>query len=204
MIWLQNLRIDNTEDLRERTLVETFGALDGSYGPNYECKYYPCHFEGQDCSFCFCPFYPCLNYELGGELKQSDGKYIWDCTNCWWIHEEDNVEEIIVSLSRFSRQKLIEEDWQFYSATIQEIYYGEELGEEVNEAYNLIPALFNDKEYEDVDNTELLCVKLGDFVIEDVERVEALDDACSGIIIPSKEGNKLYGMIDGQPTACDL
>lgn len=201
---MQNLRIDNTEDLRERTLVETFGALDGSYGPNYECKYYPCHFEGQDCSFCFCPFYPCLNYELGGELKQSDGKYIWDCTNCWWIHEEDNVEEIIVSLSRFSRQKLIEEDWQFYSATIQEIYYGEELGEEVNEAYNLIPALFNDKEYEDVDNTELLCVKLGDFVIEDVERVEALDDACSGIIIPSKEGNKLYGMIDGQPTACDL
>lgn len=204
MIWLQNLRIDNTEDLRERTLVETFGALDGSYGPNYECKYYPCHFEGQDCSFCFCPFYPCLNYEMGGELKDTGEKYVWDCTNCWWIHEESNVEEVIVSLSRFSRQKLIEEDWHFYSATIQELYYGEELGEQINGAYNLIPALFNDKECESVDSAEFFCVKLGDFVIENVVKIESFDEACSGIIIPSKEGNKLYGVIDGQPTACNL
>lgn len=204
MIWLQNLRIDGSEDLRERTLVETFGALDGSYGPNYECKYYPCHFEGQDCSFCFCPFYPCLNYELGGELKQSGGKYIWGCTNCWWIHEKSNVEEIIVSLSRFSRQKLIEESWQFYSATIQELYYGEELGEEINEAYNLIPALFNDKESQNVDSAEFLCVILGDFVIEDVTKVENIDEVSSGIIIPLKEGDKLYGMVDGQTVMCNL
>ncbi|MFO7968108.1 MAG: cysteine-rich small domain-containing protein [Archaeoglobaceae archaeon] len=198
------MRIDNVEDLRERTLVETFGALDGSYGPNYECKYYPCHFEGQDCSFCCCPFYPCLNYELGGELKQSDGKYIWDCTNCWWIHEADNVEEIIVSLSRFSRQKLIEEDWKFYSATIQELYYGEEMGEEMGQVYNLVPAMFNHKEREDVDGTEFLCVELGDFIIEDVTKIGTIDEVSSGIIIPLKEGNKLYGLIDGQPTTCDL
>ncbi|MDP6613031.1 MAG: cysteine-rich small domain-containing protein, partial [Candidatus Hydrothermarchaeota archaeon] len=24
-----------------------------------KCEYYPCHFQGQDCTWCFCPFYPC-------------------------------------------------------------------------------------------------------------------------------------------------
>ena len=29
------------------------------------CPYYPCHFEGQSCEFCYCPFYPCGDESLG-------------------------------------------------------------------------------------------------------------------------------------------
>jgi hypothetical protein len=29
------------------------------------CPYYPCHFEGQQCDFCYCPLYPCLDTSLG-------------------------------------------------------------------------------------------------------------------------------------------
>ena len=27
-------------------------------GSDESCEYYPCHFVGQDCTWCFCPFYP--------------------------------------------------------------------------------------------------------------------------------------------------
>jgi threonine-phosphate decarboxylase len=41
----------------ERNLAKARGK--GPLGSNRECNYYPCHFESQDCTFCFCPFYPC-------------------------------------------------------------------------------------------------------------------------------------------------
>ena len=28
----------------------------GWIGCNRKCKYNPCHYEGQDCTFCYCPF----------------------------------------------------------------------------------------------------------------------------------------------------
>ena len=38
---------------------------DGKSGKG-KCPYYPCHhFEGQDCTYCFCPLYPCEDPELG-------------------------------------------------------------------------------------------------------------------------------------------
>ena len=27
-----------------------------AHGPNRDCEFYPCHFEGQYCDFCYCPF----------------------------------------------------------------------------------------------------------------------------------------------------
>jgi adenosylcobyric acid synthase len=57
----------------------------GWIGPNPECRYGPCHYEGQDCTYCFCPFHPCGDAELGEEITTSKGKY-WSCLYCHLIH----------------------------------------------------------------------------------------------------------------------
>ncbi len=52
-----------------------------------ECKYYPCHFEGQNCTFCYCPFYPCLDEARGKFVTgRRSGKKVWSCKSCSWIH----------------------------------------------------------------------------------------------------------------------
>ena len=66
--------------------------LDGEigHGPNRECDFYPCHFEGQYCDFCYCPFYPCGDSSTGGEWIK--GKNVWNCKNCFWLHQKESVE----------------------------------------------------------------------------------------------------------------
>ena len=61
-----------------------------AHGPNEECEYYPCHWQGQYCDFCYCPFYPCGDSSTGGEWIK--GKGVWNCTNCTWLHEKESVE----------------------------------------------------------------------------------------------------------------
>lgn len=59
------------------------------------CKYYPCHFEGQDCTFCYCPFYPCNNTEKGGKIYHGkNGIDVWDCSECNYIHKTVNLLKI--------------------------------------------------------------------------------------------------------------
>ena len=40
----------------------------GNIGSNHECPYHPAHFTGQNCSFCYCPFYPCEDPDLGDSI----------------------------------------------------------------------------------------------------------------------------------------
>jgi adenosylcobinamide hydrolase len=54
-----------------------------------ECPYYPCHFEGQRCDFCYCPFYPCLDVGLGAWVESSTGGEVWSCSNCRLLHEPE-------------------------------------------------------------------------------------------------------------------
>lgn len=64
-----------------------------------DCEYYPCHFEGQDCTFCFCPFYPCGNEKTGGELiRKSTGGTVWSCAGCNLIHRSDIAEKVLGAL----------------------------------------------------------------------------------------------------------
>jgi len=64
-----------------------------------DCEYYPCHFEGQDCTFCFCPFYPCNDVRTGGKyVESSTGKMVWSCIDCTIIHDPDVAQEILVAL----------------------------------------------------------------------------------------------------------
>ena len=61
-------------------------------GPDKGCDYHPCHFEGQDCSFCYCPFYPCLDGTLGEHvISKRTGKEVWSCKECMWIHRDDVI-----------------------------------------------------------------------------------------------------------------
>ena len=61
-----------------------------NHGSNKGCEFYPCHFEGQYCDFCYCPFYPCGDSSTGGEWIK--GKKVWNCANCYWLHKKEVVE----------------------------------------------------------------------------------------------------------------
>jgi adenosylcobinamide hydrolase len=52
-----------------------------------DCPYFPCHFEGQSCDFCYCPFYPCRDETLGQWVKGSGGGRVWNCATCRLLHE---------------------------------------------------------------------------------------------------------------------
>ena len=70
-------------------------------GPDETCDYYPCHFTGQDCTWCFCPFYPCEDEQVGGRwVEKEDGDRIWGCSRCFWIHRSDVAKAL---LSEFIR-----------------------------------------------------------------------------------------------------
>jgi len=83
----------------------------GHIGRNLRCKYYPCHFYGQDCTHCFCPFYPCQDEELGKYvISERTGKGVWSCQDCYWIHREDVAKECV--------ERFRERDWA--SMTLQQ------------------------------------------------------------------------------------
>jgi adenosylcobinamide hydrolase len=51
------------------------------------CPYYPCHFAGQRCDFCYCPFYPCGDERFGDWTTSSNHGQIWNCARCTLMHE---------------------------------------------------------------------------------------------------------------------
>ncbi len=75
-----------------------------------DCEYYPCHFEGQDCTFCFCPFYPCEDKRTGGELVQRPtGGTVWSCAGCRLIHEGEIADKVLKALMK---GKKVREVWE--------------------------------------------------------------------------------------------
>ncbi|MDD1664112.1 MAG: adenosylcobinamide amidohydrolase [Methanomicrobiales archaeon] len=50
------------------------------------CPYYPCHFEGQRCDYCYCPLYPCLDSGLGQWVESKIGGRVWNCSGCTLLH----------------------------------------------------------------------------------------------------------------------
>lgn len=63
---------------------------------NKSCAYFPCHKGLQDCTFCYCPFYPCLNDKLGKySFSRKASSYIWSCLNCVWIHKKQVADSIL-------------------------------------------------------------------------------------------------------------
>lgn len=66
------------------------------------CEYYPCHFEGQDCTFCYCPFYPCNDTRTDGKFveKSKGNEQIWSCTDCYIPHIKSTVDQIMEYLMK--------------------------------------------------------------------------------------------------------
>jgi adenosylcobinamide hydrolase len=67
-----------------------YSRFDGGHWVEWSpvnCPYYPCHFPGQRCDFCYCPFYPCKNEALGEWSQSSSGGKVWNCSRCTLIHE---------------------------------------------------------------------------------------------------------------------
>lgn len=76
-----------------------------------DCEYYPCHFEGQDCTFCFCPFYPCEDTRTGGKIIQkSTGGTVWSCIGCRLIHDGKIAEKVLEELMK---NKKIKDIWKY-------------------------------------------------------------------------------------------
>ncbi|MDR0198478.1 MAG: cobyric acid synthase, partial [Methanomassiliicoccaceae archaeon] len=57
----------------------------GWIGPDPECEHGTCHYVGQDCTYCFCPFHPCGDTDLGEEITTKNGTY-WSCLYCHLVH----------------------------------------------------------------------------------------------------------------------
>lgn len=72
----------------------------GCIGSNTECPYHPSHFKGQNCTFCYCPFYPCNDPDLGHNIVSRNGKDLWDCINCLFIHRNDVCEFVMSEIRR--------------------------------------------------------------------------------------------------------
>lgn len=58
------------------------------------CPYYPCHFKGQRCDFCYCPLYPCNDERLGEWSTSSTGRKIWSCAPCTLNHQPAVVRHL--------------------------------------------------------------------------------------------------------------
>ena len=58
---------------------------------NRACCAYPCHDDLEDCTFPYCPLYPCL-YETKGEYTVLN--HIWDCSKCTMVHKKVYVDKI--------------------------------------------------------------------------------------------------------------
>jgi len=75
------------------------------------CRYYPCHHgDLEDCTFCFCPFYPCGDESTRG--KWVKGR-TWSCEDCNWIHRTEVASKVLEGMKnlRISKPEDIEERW---------------------------------------------------------------------------------------------
>lgn len=70
----------------------------------HDCPYFPCHYFGQRCDFCYCPFYPCGDENLGEWAESSHGGRVWNCARCTLLHEP----EIADYLKKFPGASLTE------------------------------------------------------------------------------------------------
>ncbi|MCS7118632.1 MAG: cysteine-rich small domain-containing protein [Archaeoglobaceae archaeon] len=189
--------------MNEKGLIDLFSAMNSILGSIKECAYYPCHFEGQDCSLCYCIFYPCFIYKFGDLVISSSGNYTWSCKRCEWIHRKDKVEEIVTYFSSFPKQLLIDTNWEFFSKSLQEILFGSEIGQRIGKSYNLMPVNFKFSRCRRIESGSFLAVELLGTEIRNVRKIRYFET--NGVIlIPLKSGDFLIGHDGESFVECEL
>ncbi|MBP1928679.1 adenosylcobinamide hydrolase [Methanolinea mesophila] len=89
------LKRQQGEISRDRPSFFIFSRYGGEHWVEWvpeDCPYYPCHFPGQRCDFCYCPFYPCRDEGLGQWMESSSGGKVWNCSRCTLVHEPEVTE----------------------------------------------------------------------------------------------------------------
>ena len=81
----------------------------GNVGTNASCEWYPCHFKGQNCSTCFCPFYPCMDDDLGEMVEGKNGP-VWSCQDCYWVHRHEVVADFFKEMNGRTLDDVTEQD----------------------------------------------------------------------------------------------
>lgn len=91
-------------------------------GIDKRCKYYSsCHHASlEDCTFCYCPFYPCGDESLGGKWIKGA---TWSCEDCSWIHRTEVAGEVLEGMKNLDINKPedIEERWLSLTAIRERI-----------------------------------------------------------------------------------
>ena len=96
-------------DQSPRTSFFIFSRFKGEHWVKWtqkDCPYYPCHFPGQRCDFCYCPFYPCTDEKLGQWEESSNGRKVWNCAGCTLLHEPE-VADYLKKFPEVSRSELV-------------------------------------------------------------------------------------------------
>ncbi|MFX1258946.1 MAG: cysteine-rich small domain-containing protein, partial [Promethearchaeota archaeon] len=54
----------------------------------------------EDCTFCYCPFYPCYQTNTGGfeKISSRTGQPVWACSSCIFPHKTKNAQKILEGL----------------------------------------------------------------------------------------------------------
>ncbi len=83
-----------------RILINEAIAREKLTGIKRDCSYLPCHNGLEDCTFCYCPFYPCNENNTGGSIIFSSITkiQIWDCSSCVFPHLLENAKSIFEEL----------------------------------------------------------------------------------------------------------
>jgi adenosylcobinamide hydrolase len=103
------IRRHDAADLSSHSSFFIFSRFKGEHWVElspHNCPYFPCHFPGQRCDFCYCPFYPCDDENLGQWVESSNGGRVWNCARCTLLHEPE-IADYLKEFPLSSRAELI-------------------------------------------------------------------------------------------------
>ncbi|MCG7845074.1 MAG: AAA family ATPase, partial [Methanomassiliicoccales archaeon] len=83
---------DSEGNYAEHAAVLRAQMARGLISGDRQCANFPCHHPDQNCTFCFCPLYPCEDPSLGEfVVSRRTGGRVWSCQKCLWMHRDDVV-----------------------------------------------------------------------------------------------------------------
>lgn len=92
------LKKPTTSDGHTKPSFFIWSSIGGNHWMLWEknnCPYYPCHFPGQCCDFCYCPLYPCGDTSLGDWIEKPGKNPIWGCTRCILNHSPQVTRHLL-------------------------------------------------------------------------------------------------------------